>query len=329
MEMPDPIKFSTVLSIFGQLSDRFCASGYKQEKSIEELFIDARKVDDLSGVELIGNLHVNEKNIDFVKNLSHDYSFKIPSIVIEIFSDPKWYKGSFSSSDPLIRKEAIEGVKKYMDIANGLGCNLLNLWFAQDGYDYIFQTDYINSWNFLMDGLAECSDYRKDVRLSVEYKIKEPRTHCYLGTLGKTLAMVNEINKENLGITIDIGHSFNAYENPAESIALCKLFKNKLFHLHINDNYRLWDDDMLVSSVHLIEFLEIFYWLERIGYKDWYSVDIYPYREDSISAVDECIKWSKSIIKTLNSVSKEEIGQVISKNDAIMSMRLLREILFK
>ena len=33
---------------------------------------------------------------------------------------------------------------------------------------------------------------------------------------------------------------------------------DKLFHVHMNDNYRLWDDDMMVRFVHFIEYLEFF-----------------------------------------------------------------------
>lgn len=61
----------------------------------------------------------------------------------------------------------------------------------------------------------------------------------------------------------------NAYENPAETVALLKRYGDKLFHVHMNDNYRYWDDDMIVGSVHTIETLEFFYWLQRTGYDGW------------------------------------------------------------
>ena len=50
--------------------------------------------------------------------------------------------------------------------------------------------------------------------------------------------------------------------------------------MHFNDNYRLWDDDMIVGSVHTIEYLELLYWLDRIGYDGYLSMDQYPYREE-------------------------------------------------
>lgn len=114
-------------------------------------------------------------------------------------------------------------------------------------------------------------------KLGIEYKIKEPRTHLYIGTIGKTLLLLEKVNRNNVGVILDVGHSLYGYENMAESSALCKFFGDKLFHLHLNDNYRYWDDDMMVASVHIPEYLELIYWLKKVHYKGWYSLDIFPF----------------------------------------------------
>jgi xylose isomerase len=189
--------------------------------------------------------------------------------------------------------------------------------------------DYIKSWNLLIDGIKECANYRKDVRLGLEYKIKEPRTHCIVATVGKTLLLLREINMDNVGLVLDVGHGFVAYENVAESIALTKMFGDKLFQLHLNDNYRLWDDDMMVSSVHVIEYLELLYWLKKTGYNGWYSLDIYPYRENGVEAANESIGWLKSMMKALENTKDSEIEQVLSEGNATRSMNLVRTMLLK
>ena len=43
----------------------------------------------------------------------------------------------------------------------------------------------------------------------------------------------------------------------AEAAVLLRTTGKKLFHIHFNDNYRSWDDDMIVGSVHLVEFVEL------------------------------------------------------------------------
>ena len=57
-----------------------------------------------------------------------------------------------------------------------------------------------------------------------------------------------------MGVTIDVGHSLEAYENVSEA-ACAAMSRGRLFHFHMNDNWRLWDDDMIAGSVHTIEFI--------------------------------------------------------------------------
>ncbi|MCL4416495.1 MAG: sugar phosphate isomerase/epimerase [Actinobacteria bacterium] len=329
METKSDIKFSTVLATFGNQADRFCQSGYKSSKSLEEMFILAKKVKDLSGLELVGTWNINEENVDLITKYKHEYNFEITCIVIDLFTQAKWQKGSFANKDNNIRKQAIEEVKKYMDIAKILDCPLIDVWLGQDGYDYSFQTDYIKSWNMIIEGLGECAGYRDDIKVGLEYKIKEPRTHCFISTIGKTLLLIEKVNKKNLGVLADVGHALYSYENMAETVSLCKLFGNKLFHLHLNDNYRLWDDDMMVGSVHIVEYLELMYWLKAINYNGWYSIDIYPFREDAIGAVNETIKWLKEMQNAVSTVDKKEIEEVINSEDSIKSSALVRKMLFK
>jgi xylose isomerase len=327
--MYSKIKFSTGFGTFGNHSDRFCTSGYKFNKSTEEIFADASKVEYLSGLELVGMLDVSEKNVDLIKELKERYNLDIVSITVDIFGKQIWRNGSFSSSNLKTRKKAIEEVKNSIDIASYLNCKLINIWPGQDGYDYTFQADYIKAWGYLIDGIKECAEYKSDMKISIEYKPKEPRTHCYIGTVGKTLALLNNINKDNVGVTIDVGHALYAYENVAESIAICKLFGDKLFHIHLNDNYRYWDDDMMVGSVHIIEYIELIYWLKRIGYKGYYSLDIFPYREDGIGAANESIEWLRKMINIVKIIEENGIDRLLEEGNPVKTASFLRKFILK
>lgn len=326
--MKPKLKIATNLATFANQIDRFCTAGYKSDKSVEEMFNDASKIKDLSGIELVGNYHINENNISLIKKLKSDLNFNIVSILPEIFIDKKWKNGSFSSKDQKIRKMAIEEVKKCIDFANELDCEIVNIWPGQDGFDYSFQTDYLKSWAHIVDGIQECARYRNDIKLSIEYKTKEPRTHCHIGTIGKTLKLIEKIDEKNVGVTVDVGHAFYAYENVAETIALCSFYGNKLFHIHLNDNYGFWDDDLMIGSVHTQEYLEIIYWLKKVDYRGWYSFDTFPSREDGIGATIENIEWFKSMGKAVDSINENEFDRVINSDDAIESLKLLRQMIF-
>ena len=81
----------------------------------------------------------------------------------------------------------------------------------------------------------------------MEYKPREPRTHIYTSNVDKMLAIANRVSKDNVGVLIDTGHAYCAGENIAESVALTKLFGDKLYYVHVNDNYKAWDDDMILD----------------------------------------------------------------------------------
>ena len=141
--------------------------------------------------------------------------------------------------------------------------------------------------------------------------------------------MVKEIELPNVGVTIDVGHSLVAGENVAEAAVMLKLYGDRLFHMHFNDNYRFWDDDMIVGSVHLVEYIELLFWLKEIGYDGWYSMDQYPYRENAQAALRESIEFLKGIDGLLTQDGMDELREIIREGDATRSSAWVRKKIFK
>ena len=214
-----------------------------------------------------------------------------------------------------------------IDVARKLGCGLLNIWNGQDGYDYPFQVDYRNMQKWLVEGIGECADYAGNIKISLEYKPKEPRNHSIISNVYSTLLLIEELDRDNVGLTIDTGHSLMAYENMAEAAVVASR-KGKLFHMHFNDNYRLWDDDMITGSIHTIEYIELLYWLKKNGYSGWISTDQYPYREDSVKAVEQSIKWLKAFEAAVNRLDEEKLKSILNSHDAVASTEMVRSLMF-
>lgn len=319
-------KYSVFLGNVGPCADRYCAA-YAKPYSFAELISRCASIKLLSGVDLVLTPDLLD-NIAIVQDGIRATGLKVVSIAVDHFSQAKWQHGSFSSVDPAIRTQAIEDTCRAMDIAAEFGCDLVTIWPGQDGYDYIFQADYIQERTWFADGVRVACRHRGDVRISLEYKIKEPRTHCYVNSIGTTLMMLHEIGEENCGVALDYGHALLGYETPAEAVALLKKYGDKLFHVHINDNYRSWDDDMIVGSVHTLEYLEFIYWLRRTGYQGWMTIDQFPYREDGRDAVAESAQWLDCLESVIDQADLEEIAAVIKRNDAIAASRLMRKLIF-
>ena len=91
--------------------------------------------------------------------------------------------------------------------------------------------------------------------VAIENKTKEPRTHISLATAARTLVGIQTLGRDDVGIVVDLGHSLFAKETPADVLSLVHGL-GRLFTIEVNDNWREWDDDMLVGSVHLVETLE-------------------------------------------------------------------------
>lgn len=325
--MEKELRFSANINTFNAAADRYVLDGYGERLTTEELIQAATRVHGLDGVEVVGFWHVNDDNIDQVGCQIKDAGLDVSCVTPDIWASAKWGRGSFTSNDPQIRRDAIHEVKKAMEWAKQLGCKVVDLWFGQDGYDYPLQGDFVTAWDRLVEATAECAEHVPEVNLVVEYKPKEPRTHCYISTVGKTLLLVGEVDKANVGAMIDVGHALMAYENPAESAALLKYFGDKLFYMHFNDNWRLWDDDMTVASIHTVETLEMIYWLDRLGYDGWYALDIFPYREDGVRAASESIRWIEGLHNLLDDVGRDKVGDVIASGDAMEATALMRDAL--
>lgn len=320
-------RFSANINTFNAGADRYVLSGYGERLTTEQLIRAATQVEGLTGVEVVGMWHVNDGNVAQIRRQIKDAGLEVTCVTPDIWASPKWGWGSFASNDPQIRKDAIREVQRSMEWARQLNCEVVDLWFGQDGYDYPLQADFPLAWDRIIDGTIQCAVHLPEVKLVLEYKPKEPRTHCFIGTVGKTLLLIEKVNQPNVGAMIDVGHALMGYENPAESAALLQYFGKKLFYMHFNDNWRLWDDDMTVGSVHIPEMLELIYWLDRMDYNGWYALDIFPYREKGIRAASESIRWIQGLHGLLDRIGRDRIAKVISEADSMAATALVREAL--
>jgi len=325
--MVQPIRFSANINTFNAGADRYVLSGYGERYPTDKLIRMATEIDGLSGIELVGMWHVNDGNVETIRKQVADAGLHVSCVTPDIWASSQWGKGSFTSNDPKIRAAAILEVKKSMDWAKQLNCEVIDLWFGQDGYDYPFQANFETAWDRIIDGVVECAEHRPEVKIVIEYKPKEPRTHCYIASVGKTLLLIDRVKRPNVGAMIDVGHALMGYENVAESATLLHYFGQKLFYMHFNDNWRLWDDDMTVGSVHTIEMLELLYWLDRINYKGWYALDIFPYRENGQRAAQESIRWLQGFQDLLDKIDRVRVDRAIEENDAMETSTILREAL--
>ena len=324
--------YSVILGNLGNTRDRFCG-GYKNNPDTFTMLRKAAAIPHVKGIELVGTWDVTPDNAAEMRTTLQDAGVQCVSIIPDLFTQPLYRKGSFSSPEATVRQSAIDETKKMAEVALELGCPLLNLWPGQDGYDYLLAADFMAQRDWFRDGVAAVAQAFPELRFALEYKPKEPRCFSYLARMADTLLMCQETGCDNVGVCIDTGHSYVAGESVGEAIVLAKRAgggypdtAGRLFHMHFNDNHGLWDDDMIAGTIHLTTYLETFYWLDRCGYQAWISMDQYPYREEADAAIGESILWLRHY-EGLVAQHGDHIHQTIAAYDGVSTSRLLRQLL--
>ena len=328
-------KYSVIVNDYNKPSDRFVSSGYgdpSNELDILQLVECAGKQGLVEGVELLLDARkeadhwfgIGHANWREVRRAADEYGLELCSIMPNLAGHRRLAKGSIGSPDPKIRRECIDLCKCAVDVASEVGCPYVGLWPGQDGFDYYLEIDYQRMWAAWVEGLQEIADHNPDIRVGLEPKPDEPRAYSFISTVPKTLLMIADIGRENVGLCLDIGHSLYGHENLGEVVALTQA-KGKLFHLHMNDNYNSSDLDMIFGSVHTLEFIELFYWLRRIEYSGFLSVDLFAYRTDPSSSIAESVEWMRAFDRLIDGIGLSKLTELIENGDPVVTTRFLRE----
>ena len=314
------IRVTSGFAPFSNVVDRFLSSGYREPMSFEEQL---QKSTEIEGLDSIGlDYPMQFENPVKLQALLDRYGLELSVLEMGIYGEKKWKLGSFAANDARTRREAIEVVKRGMDAAAELGVREVLLWPGQDGFEYPFQANHDLAWGYLVDGIGEAAQHRQDVRIGIEYKPKEPRTRCFIDSAAKTVLLCETIGLPNVGVTVDLGHSLAAHENPGQAVALCARYK-RLFMIHVNDNYGDWDSDLLVGQVNLWLSLEFFYWLQKSGYDDWYVMDFFPYREDGPAALAQCIRNTHRMADMAERLTEVPLEEMQAADDPVAISELL------
>lgn len=318
-------RYSVILGNLGNTRDRFCGA-YKEAFDAKEALKKAAAIEGVEGVELVETWDVDEGSVKEMREAFDGLGLECVSIIPDLFSDRRWSFGSLASREAKVRAEALDKLRRACGLCEAMRCGLLNFWPAQDGFDYLFQGQFLDARKWLAEGLSTLADEFPRLKISLEYKPKEPRVRSYLPRMADCLLLCLQCGKENLGVTIDTGHSFMAGENVAEAAALAASSGGKLLHMHFNDNFKSWDDDMIAGSVHTLEYVELLFWLDEAGYDGWLSMDQYPYREDAAGAIGESVKWLKAFDEIVRS-AKGRIRAAVKEGGPVESSALMRSLL--
>ena len=162
----------------------------------------------------------------------------VPMVTTNLFYDPVFKDGGFTSNDRSVRRYAIRKVMRNMDLAAELGAQIYVFWGGREGSEVEFAKDVraaLDRYREAMDTLAQYSiDRGYGMRFAIEPKPNEPRGDILLPSIGHALAFINELEHADMvGINPETGHEQMACLNYTHGIAQA-LWAGKLFHIDLN-----------------------------------------------------------------------------------------------
>jgi xylose isomerase len=314
------IKQAIITGFMGKLKDRF--SEYHESKTPEEKIAAVAKVKGAKGVEIVYPYELQD--LDVIKKALKKYHLGVAAVNVNIKGEPEFVKGSSSVNSKKLRNKAIQFLCEGMDVAKKLGTDKVTCCPLSDGYDYLFQVDYQQAWKNMVSTFKEGARHRKDIALFLEYKGSETRVNCYLDTAAKTICMIHDIGEPNLGITIDVGHSLMVGETVAESVCLAQSHGIP-FYIHINDNNRKWDWDLIPATRNLWDYLEMFFYLKKFNYQGWVTSDMSPVRLNPIEAFQRTVATTEKVIKIVNRLDSRKLQLMIDQEKTIETLQWLED----
>lgn len=319
------ISFGAGIWLFGQFVDRYAADAYGPPVSTLEAIKRAASIDGLVALDVNYPWPETDLSVADVKKALADHGLRANAITPHIYTRD-FAKGSFTHPDKAVRRQTIDRARRAIEVAHEMGSDYMKLWPGQDGFDYPFQVDYRRINELAISGVREVAETDPGMKVAIEYKFKEPRTHMFFSTAARTLLAIEDMGVDNVGIVLDLGHSLFARETPAEALQLVH-GRGRLLGVEMNDNWRAWDDDLAVGSVHLIETLEFVLELRRIEWKGLWALDQFPFREDPVEAARASIRTLRAMDRLLDSLDLTSLRAAQDAQDALAAQRLVHDLL--
>ena len=203
----------------------------------------------------------------------------------------------------------------------------MKLWPGQDGFDFPLQADYRELWRLALEGVQRGRrDGRRHPRGHRVQGQRAAHAHQLLDRRAHAARASQQIGREDIGIVVDLGHSLFAKETPADALHLVN-DHGRLFTVEVNDNWREWDDDLPVGSIHLIETLEFFLALRQIGWNEPILLDQFPFREDPVEAARSSIRHDARDRRRARPARPRRAAEAQARQDPLAAQRIVTELL--
>src|SRR5438876_6273614 len=215
---------------------------------------------------------------------------KVPMATTNLFYDPVFKDGAFTSNDSGVRLYALQKTMRSMDLGAELGAHIYVFWGGREGAEVDAAKDPREALKWNREALNFLCEYSMacgyDYKFALEAKPNEPRGDIYLPTTGAMLGFIATLDHpEMVGVNPEVGHEqmsgLNFYHVVAQAIEA-----GKLFHIDLNDQKGpRFDQDLRFGSENIKSMFFLVKLLEDKQYSGPRHFDAHAYRTENEEGV--------------------------------------------
>jgi xylose isomerase len=163
---------------------------------------------------------------------------KVPMATTNLFGDPVFRDGAFTSVDATVRRHALQKTMRAMDLGKEFGAETYVFWGGREGTETNASKDPQEAVKWFRDALNFLCEYsiaqNYGYKFALEPKPNEPRGDIFLPTIGHALAIIYTLDHpEMVGLNPEIAHDTMAGLEFTHGVAQA-LEAGKLFHIDLN-----------------------------------------------------------------------------------------------
>ncbi len=209
-----------------------------------------------------------------------------------LYFDPIFKDGAFTSNDPKVRAYAIQKTMNAIDLGVEFGAKVYVFWGGREGTETDASknpVDAIKRNREAMNFLCEYAlDKKYGLKFALEAKPNEPRGDIYNATTGHMSAFIATLDHpEMVGVNPEVAHEHMSGLNFMHGVAQA-WEAGKLFHIDLNDQYPgRYDQDLRFGSRDLKAAFFLVKFLEDVGYNGSRHFDAHAYRTEDYEGVKD------------------------------------------
>src|SRR5574341_531356 len=250
------------------------------------------------------------------KNALKETGLVVPMATTNLFGDPIFKDGAFTSNDPKVRAYALQKTMHAIDLGVEFGAKIYVFWGGREGTETDAAKDPITSIKRTREAMNFLCEYVKDkkydLKFALEAKPNEPRGDIYNSTTGHMLAFIATLDHpEMVGVNPEVAHEHMAGLNFTHGVAQA-LESGKLFHIDLNDqNFARYDQDFRFGSVNIKSAFFLVKLLEDNKYDSSRHFDAHAYRTEDFEGVKD---FARGCMRTYL-ILKEKAAQFNADQD--------------